>query len=129
MNMKLPDYCFYCRKLIRPHHLTRDHFIPRSRNGPNHHRNIVRACRSCNEAKGALNPKVAFHLHEPQPYCPEDINNLERLRATVLQRAAEIRYRAPFASFGQHPVVRHGDTQMRITDLLPQLERLANGAD
>lgn len=127
--MKLPDYCFYCRKLIRPQHLTRDHFIPRSRRGSNHQCNIVRACRSCNVAKGCLNPKVAFNVGEPRPYCLDDVENLERLRATVLQRAATIRYKTPFELFDQHPAVRHGDTQIRISDLLPQLERLANGAD
>ncbi|WP_334145818.1 HNH endonuclease [Hyphomicrobium sp.] len=127
--MKLPDNCFYCRKFIRPQHLTRDHFIPRSRRGSNHRSNVVRACRSCNVAKGCLDPRVAFNLGQPQPIYPEDTDNLERLRATVLQRAAENRYKVPFASFEYHPAVRHGDVSVRITDLLPEIARLAARAD
>lgn len=126
--MKAPDNCFYCRKLIRPQHLTRDHFIPRSRQGSNHRRNIVRACRSCNEAKGALNPKVAFQLEEPQPYCPEDVMNLERLRATVRHRAAEQRYKAEFERFHAPARVRYGDVAVRSTDLLPEIIKLAERA-
>jgi len=110
-------------------HLTRDHFIPRSRCGHNHSSNIVRACRSCNVAKGSLNPEVAFDLRVPQPFCPEDADNLERLRATVLRRAADTRCKAAFAAFGSHPAVRHGDVSVRITDLLPEIMRLAEKAD
>ena len=127
--MKQPDYCFYCQKFIRPMHLTRDHFIPRSRRGSDHPSNIVRACRSCNVAKDDLNPRKAFNLDEPLPYTAEDADNLERLRATILNRAAEKRYKAHFASFDHHPAVRHGDTQVRITDLLPAIMQLAQSAD
>lgn len=129
MQEKQPDYCFYCRKFIRPMHLTRDHFIPRSRRGSNRRRNIVLACRSCNVAKGHLDPKAAFNLWVPEAQCDGDIANLERLRATVLQRAAETRYKAPFAAFDHHPAVRHGDVSVRITDLLPQIMAIAAKAD
>jgi hypothetical protein len=129
MEEKQPDYCFYCRKFIRPKHLTRDHFIPRSKRGPNRRANIVHACRSCNVAKGHLDPKAAFNLWVPEAQCDGDASNLERLRATVLQRAAETRYKAAFGAFESHPTVRHGDVSVRITDLLPQIVEIASKAE
>jgi hypothetical protein len=128
-HMKEPDYCFYCRGFIRPGHLTRDHFVPRSKRGSNRSHNIVKACRSCNVAKDDLNPITCFNLFHADACTPEAVDNLERLRATVIKRAAEQRYKPHLASFDHHPVVRHGDTQVRITDLLPQIIQLAESAD
>lgn len=126
--MKQPDYCFYCSKFIRPKFIKRDHFIPRSKRGRNNRANIVMACRSCNVAKGHLNSITCFNLFHPHVSTPDALDNLGRLRATVVNRAAHLRYKAHFAMFDEHPAVRYGDTQIRITDLLPGIERMARSA-
>lgn len=41
--------CVYCGDEAGPFHL--DHVVPRSRGGPDHPRNIVRACQRCNLSK------------------------------------------------------------------------------
>jgi 5-methylcytosine-specific restriction endonuclease McrA len=46
--------CFYCGKQLTPRKKTRDHIIPKSRNGSNKKYNIVDACRPCNQLKGSL---------------------------------------------------------------------------
>lgn len=46
--------CFYCGKPISRKNKTRDHVLPISRNGSNSPRNIVDACKPCNNLKGCL---------------------------------------------------------------------------
>jgi 5-methylcytosine-specific restriction endonuclease McrA len=47
-------HCFYCDRLLSRKKKTRDHLQPRSRNGNNSPKNIVSACRLCNNLKGCL---------------------------------------------------------------------------
>jgi 5-methylcytosine-specific restriction endonuclease McrA len=46
--------CFYCDRMLSRTKKTRDHLIPKSRNGTNQSHNIVNACRQCNCLKGQL---------------------------------------------------------------------------
>src|SRR5579863_2101593 len=46
--------CFYCGKELSRKKKTRDHMQPKSRNGSSQPRNIVDACRKCNQLKGSL---------------------------------------------------------------------------
>jgi 5-methylcytosine-specific restriction endonuclease McrA len=46
--------CFYCDKILSSRKKTRDHVIPKSRNGSSARHNIVDACRDCNQLKGML---------------------------------------------------------------------------
>jgi 5-methylcytosine-specific restriction endonuclease McrA len=46
--------CFFCDKQLSRQKKTRDHLIPKSRNGSNARSNIVDACRDCNNLKGCL---------------------------------------------------------------------------
>lgn len=47
-------FCFYCGKPLTRQKKTRDHMQPRSRQGSSADRNIVDACRKCNNLKGCL---------------------------------------------------------------------------
>jgi hypothetical protein len=42
--------CHYCNSRAKP--LTLDHIVPRSRGGTNDYRNLVAACKRCNQDKG-----------------------------------------------------------------------------
>jgi 5-methylcytosine-specific restriction endonuclease McrA len=46
--------CFFCGKPISRKNKTRDHLLPTSRNGSNSPKNIVDACKPCNNLKGCL---------------------------------------------------------------------------
>lgn len=46
--------CFYCDRQLSRQKKTRDHVIPKSRNGSNRPNNIVDSCRDCNCLKGQL---------------------------------------------------------------------------
>jgi len=48
--------CGYCGGLFREHQLEREHVIPTSRGGKDTWANVVSACRSCNQLKGAKTP-------------------------------------------------------------------------
>jgi 5-methylcytosine-specific restriction endonuclease McrA len=51
--------CAYCLgKPVRDEILTKDHFIPKSKNGNNGGTNIVPACKFCNEKKDNKNPHI-----------------------------------------------------------------------
>lgn len=73
--------CFYCDKILSRQRKTRDHVIPKSRNGSNRPNNIVDACRYCNALKGCLNLEefrvvIAFRLgviKRPKFYFPGEI--------------------------------------------------------
>jgi len=44
-----PDECIYCGAKTN---LTTEHILPRSRGGPDHPDNAIRACKACNSGKG-----------------------------------------------------------------------------
>ncbi len=51
--------CMYCGQHFSREVLTRDHILPRSRGGKDVWTNVVSACRSCNQRKGARLPEEA----------------------------------------------------------------------
>ena len=51
--------CMYCGNKFTPKQLTRDHIIPRSRDGKDSWTNVATACQRCNHAKGAKTPEEA----------------------------------------------------------------------
>ena len=62
--------CLYCLNTFSESHLTRDHIIPVSRGGSNTWTNVVTACRSCNQRKGARSPEEAGMRLFAIPYAP-----------------------------------------------------------
>lgn len=59
--------CQFCGKRFAPGQLTFDHVLPKSHGGQTSWTNIVTACLSCNQRKGARTPKQAgmVLLREP----------------------------------------------------------------
>lgn len=51
--------CQYCGHVFSPKHLTLDHVVPASQNGPKNWTNVVAACRDCNQRKANRTPKLA----------------------------------------------------------------------
>lgn len=46
------NQCQYCGVIFKPQELTLDHVIPKSRGGKNTWKNLVAACKRCNQKKG-----------------------------------------------------------------------------
>ncbi len=62
--------CCYCGRQKRPELLTRDHIIPLSRGGLDHWKNVVTACKPCNQKKGADTLERAGMAMYYVPYTP-----------------------------------------------------------
>lgn len=62
--------CCYCGRQKRPEFLTRDHVIPVSRGGTDQWKNVVTACKPCNQRKGAKTPEGAGMAMLYVPYTP-----------------------------------------------------------
>ena len=62
--------CCYCGSQKRPDLLTRDHIIPVSRGGADSWKNVVTACKPCNQRKGAKSPERAGMMMLYVPYTP-----------------------------------------------------------
>lgn len=60
--------CQYCGNVFHLKHLTLDHVVPASKNGPKNWTNVVTACRPCNQKKGNKTPHQAGMplLREPR---------------------------------------------------------------
>tara|TARA_R110000824_G_scaffold80365_2_gene202081 strand:+ start:3174 stop:3683 length:510 start_codon:yes stop_codon:yes gene_type:complete len=60
--------CQYCAKTFLESELTLDHIMPKSRGGKNSWKNLVVACKRCNQKKGAKTPQEAnmFPIKEPR---------------------------------------------------------------
>ena len=54
--------CYYCQSPLNRNRYTIDHVIPLSRGGFHDVRNIVCACKRCNEIKGAMSEEDAFKV-------------------------------------------------------------------
>ena len=75
--------CAYCGGLFRENELEREHVLPLSRGGADSWTNLVSACRSCNQRKGALTPEEARIPLLYIPYVPSRWEDL------ILQARAE----------------------------------------
>lgn len=62
--------CCYCGVQKRAELLTRDHVLPLSRGGLDAWRNVVTACKPCNQRKGAKTPERAGMMMLYVPYTP-----------------------------------------------------------
>lgn len=62
--------CLYCLAELSDAHLTRDHVVPISRGGRDIWKNVVTACRRCNQHKGARTPEQAGMRLCAVPYAP-----------------------------------------------------------
>lgn len=62
--------CCYCGTRKRPELLTRDHILPLSGGGRDHWKNVVTACKPCNQRKGARTPESAGMQMRYVPYIP-----------------------------------------------------------
>jgi 5-methylcytosine-specific restriction endonuclease McrA len=65
------DYsCQYCGRVQPPRELTLDHLLPISRGGKKSWKNIVTACRRCNQKKGNRTPEEAHMRLLKKPQLP-----------------------------------------------------------
>lgn len=65
---KICDYtCQYCFEKFPLKSLSIDHVVPRSKNGSDEHSNRILCCRSCNLAKGDLQPWYDRSGNIPKP--------------------------------------------------------------
>ena len=62
--------CLYCGGEFNDLFLTRDHILPRSRGGRDTWKNVVTACRRCNQHKGNRRPEEANMELLAVPYRP-----------------------------------------------------------
>jgi hypothetical protein len=76
--------CMYCGVVFSDGHLTRDHVIPLSKNGPNTWNNSVAACKTCNQRKADRTPEKAKMPLLAVPYTPTHAEHLILINRTVL---------------------------------------------
>lgn len=69
--------CQYCGEKFSPKHLTLDHIVPASKDGPKSWTNVVAACRSCNQRKANRTPEVARMPLLSQPAVPTWLPSVE----------------------------------------------------
>lgn len=62
--------CMYCGHTMNPHHLTRDHVIPKAKGGKDTWTNAVAACKRCNNHKADRTPEQAGMPLLAVPYTP-----------------------------------------------------------
>lgn len=68
--------CAYCGKTFSDSKLTRDHVIPRSRNGKDNWMNVVTCCAKCNQRKDNKTPQEARMELLYLPYVPSRAEHL-----------------------------------------------------
>ncbi|MCP4047036.1 MAG: HNH endonuclease, partial [Gammaproteobacteria bacterium] len=64
------NLCMYCGHTFPDHQLTRDHVRPLSLGGTDSWKNVVTACKPCNNTKGAQTPEMAGMCLVAVPYVP-----------------------------------------------------------
>jgi 5-methylcytosine-specific restriction endonuclease McrA len=63
--------CQYCEDVFSPEKLTLDHVIPKSRGGKNTWKNLVAACKKCNQRKGNRTPAESGMRPMKTPRAPK----------------------------------------------------------
>ena len=88
--------CGYCGRYFREDKLTRDHIIPTSRGGKDSWKNVITACKSCNNYKDDLllseiasNPAMYPMTLQFQPYVPVHSEELVLRNKHILQDQME----------------------------------------
>lgn len=81
--------CAYCGNIFSPSDLTRDHVIPKSRNGVDRWENVVTACGSCNKFKDARTPAEANMELLYVPYAPSQSEYLILMNRNILANQME----------------------------------------
>lgn len=76
--------CAYCGQTFNHDKLTRDHIIPRSRNGVDKWNNVVTACGGCNKAKDNMTPEEADMKLLYLPYTPTRAEHLILMNRNIL---------------------------------------------
>jgi HNH endonuclease len=76
--------CAYCGQEFKTDKLTRDHIIPRSRNGKDTWNNVVTACGGCNRHKDARTPDEANMKLLYVPYTPNKSEYLILMNRNIL---------------------------------------------
>ena len=71
--------CQYCGNHFRSDLLTLDHVMPKSRGGKNTWKNLVAACKKCNQKKGNKTPEESGMIPIRNPFKPR-INLLRTLK-------------------------------------------------
>lgn len=69
--------CQYCGEKYSLRHLTLDHVIPASKNGPKTWTNVVTACRDCNQRKANHTPQSANMPLLKKPIAPDWLPHCE----------------------------------------------------
>ena len=82
--------CMYCGVRFGERELTRDHVLPKSRGGRDHWRNVVAACKRCNQRKGNRLPEEATMEMLAVPYQPNTAEwlaliNSDRIRGDQME--------------------------------------------
>jgi 5-methylcytosine-specific restriction endonuclease McrA len=77
--------CAYCGRIFTDHKLTRDHIIPKSKNGADTWMNVVAACVKCNQKKGSKTPQEAGMELLYLPYVPSKAEHLILQNRKILQ--------------------------------------------
>ena len=73
--------CQYCGATFATNNLTIDHLIPKSRGGKNTWKNLVAACKKCNQKKGCRTPQECGMIPIRKPKKP---------KVTILKTATEV---------------------------------------
>jgi len=81
--------CAYCGEVFNVSHLTREHIIPRSRNGIDKWTNVVTACGPCNKRKNDRTPEEANMKLLYVPYVPTQSEYLILMNRTILASQME----------------------------------------
>ena len=63
--------CQYCGNIFSTENLTVDHLIPKSRGGTNTWKNLVAACKKCNQKKGCRTPQECGMIPIRKPTKPK----------------------------------------------------------
>ncbi len=75
--------CQYCGKNFSTENLTIDHLLPKSRGGKNTWKNLVAACKKCNQKKGCRTPQECGMIPIRKPAKP---------KATILKTTKQINH-------------------------------------
>jgi len=80
------NICQYCAKSFPSEKLTVDHLMPKSRGGPKSWKNLVTACKRCNQRKGNKTPQECGMIPIRKPYKPK----ISALKTTAKNQISDL---------------------------------------